>query len=583
MATISVAPERALRRPAWVTALCHPVLLLSALCLFLFFHGLSAGELYRTENLRAIIAGEFLRSGDWIVPRLYGEPLFTKPPGTYAAIAAVSWPFGGVTEWTARLPSAIAATLTVFLFYWYFSRQLGRFGGLVAAMILPLSVMWLDKAPSAEIDMMQVMWVSAAVIFFLRAIENREISSFPSSAWERTEEKLRFESVAGREAELRDRHSQAELGKERASDFGFRISDFGFGWWLLSLLCVAGGVLTKWTAPVFFYATVVTLLWRRRQLRLLWSRYHLISAAVAAGICLAWIAAAVYRAGWHEFYGTVSREAFQRIWPPDHYEAQKMLAPHHDHSYYPWRQTLLHPLKLWAMNLPWSAFALVTLWPGFARQWGERGRRLLQALHCWVWPNLFFWSIIPEHASRHSAPLFPGIAGLAAMVWIALLSGKLQIIGWALSSRPTCGVMGLETSTRPTGNRWRFGLMSIVACWLVVKLVFIHVVIPQRNPARAPKAKGEQLAALVPPGKTLYLFHLKDEGIMFYYSRQRSPDAPPVLRLHKPAELPSSDGPVYCILEKPEWDEWSEPRRAEALLHLEDEQKAPIVLVRVSQ
>src|SRR5262249_7372238 len=180
------------------------VLVLSALCLFLFFYGLSAGELYRTENLRAIIAAEFLRSGDWIVPRLYDEPLFTKPPGMYAAIALCSWPFGGVTEWTARLPSAIAATITGFLFYWYFARQLGRTPGLIAATILPLSIMWLDKAPSAEIDMMQVMWVSAAILFFLRAVESEPIS------------------------------------------------DFRFGWWLASLLCVDGGVLTKWTAPAFF-------------------------------------------------------------------------------------------------------------------------------------------------------------------------------------------------------------------------------------------------------------------------------------------------------------------------------------------
>jgi hypothetical protein len=339
-------------------------------------------------------------------------------------------------------------------------------------------------------------------------------------------------------------------------------------------------VLTKWTAPVFFYATVITLLWRRGQLRLLWSRYHLIGAAVAGGICLAWFAAAIYRTSWGEFYGTVSQEAFQRLWPPDHYEAQKLLAPQHDHSYYPWKLTLLHPFKLWAMNLPWSAFALVTLWPGFTRLWDERGRRLLQAMHCWVWPNLIFWSIIPEHASRHSLPLFPGIAGLAALVWIALLSGKLQMMGWALSSRATCGVMGLEASIQPSNKRWHIALVGFLCCWFVAKLVFVHAIIPQRNPARAPKAKGEQLAALVPPGKPLYLFHLKDEGIMFYYTRQRSPDNPPVKRLRSPDQLPSLGEPVYCILNESEWNELKTKRPADDLLHLEDEQRAPIVLVR---
>jgi 4-amino-4-deoxy-L-arabinose transferase-like glycosyltransferase len=166
-------PGPALLRRTWFC-----LLLLALLCGVLFFHGLNAAELYRTENLRAIIAAEFLRSGNWVVPSLYGEPLFTKPPGAYAAIALVSWPFGGVSEWTARLPSALAATALVLLFFWYFGRQLGRLAGLVAAVIVPLSVMWLDKVPSAEIDALQVAWVGAAILFFLRALEDEEALSF---------------------------------------------------------------------------------------------------------------------------------------------------------------------------------------------------------------------------------------------------------------------------------------------------------------------------------------------------------------------------------------------------------------------
>src|SRR5438445_11923508 len=69
----------------WACWLC-----LGGYCGWLFFYGLTEGEFYRTESLRAIIAAEFLRSGNWIVPILYGEPLFTKPTGMYAAIALTS-------------------------------------------------------------------------------------------------------------------------------------------------------------------------------------------------------------------------------------------------------------------------------------------------------------------------------------------------------------------------------------------------------------------------------------------------------------------------------------------------------------
>ena len=111
-----------------------------------------------------------LRTGNWIVPTLYGEPLFTKPPGMYVAIALCSCFGGDVTEWTSRLPSALAATCTVLLTYWFFARQLGRRAGLLAALLLPMSVFWLERSTSAEIDMLQVAWVTGSILFFLRAM-----------------------------------------------------------------------------------------------------------------------------------------------------------------------------------------------------------------------------------------------------------------------------------------------------------------------------------------------------------------------------------------------------------------------------
>jgi 4-amino-4-deoxy-L-arabinose transferase-like glycosyltransferase len=482
-------------------------LAVAALCGFLFFYGLGAGELWRTESLRAIIAAEFLRSGNWVVPTLYGEPLYTKPPGMYAAIALVSWPFGGVTETTARLPSALAATATVFLLYWYFTRQVGRLGGLVVAIVTPTSLMWLDKASTAEIDMLQVFWVTAAILFFLRALEAEDDPS--TCPWP---------------------------------------------WWLASLLCVAGGVLTKWTAPAFFYATVLPLLWRRGQLRLLWGRHHLVSAGLAALVCLAWVAAAVRQTGWEPFYDTVSREALQRLSPSYHQLALPYMAASHRTRLPPWGEMVVHPFVVLGANLPAGLMALVTLWPGFARRWDKRGRRLLQALHCWTWPNLVFWSLVSEHSPRHSFPLLPGMAGLAALVWLAWLTGRLR---WPLPLPRPATV-----------------LLATLVVWLGAKVVFVHAVTPHRNRGREPQAKGAELAARVPDGATLYLFRLKDEGIMFYYGR-------PVRRLQDPAELPSSAEPVYCILDEPEWRQWDNERKADVLLRTTDEQGAPIVLVRV--
>jgi hypothetical protein len=324
-------------------------------------------------------------------------------------------------------------------------------------------------------------------------------------------------------------------------------------------------LLTKWTAPAFFYGTAIPLLWLRGRMRLLWGRHHLASAALAGGICLAWMAAAIGQAGWTAFYNTVSQEAAMR------------LLPSHHHRPYPWREVFLHPFKVLAAAAPVSVFALLTLLPSFYRLWDERGRRLLLALHCWMWPNLLFWTVIPEKAARHSFPLFPALAGLSAMVWIAWLTGRMR---WPVARFRPATVLTIG-----------------VVLWLGVKLAFVHAVVPHRNENREPRAKAALLAGKVPAGETLYLFRLKDEGIMFYYGRE-------VRRLAGFAQLPSSRRALHCILDESEWRKWQGLAAARAVVHgfasadarlrddehasldrvvvrLQDEQGDPIVLVTV--
>jgi 4-amino-4-deoxy-L-arabinose transferase-like glycosyltransferase len=531
---MSVATNHALRtwprwlaRPAQSSLACTTILL--SVSLVFFYYGLGSSELWRTESLRAIIGQEMLASGNWIVPRLYGEPLFTKPPGMYIAIALCSWPVGHVTEVTARLPSALAATACVLLFWWYFRRHLGRAGGLAAGLILPMSLMWLDKASSAEIDTLQVFWVTASLLFFFRATDD---------------DGTRFAPSPPTPLPRRGEGSHERFGWWLAPTPLPRRGEGSheqFGWWLAALGCVAGGFLTKWTAPEFFYGTALPYLWWRGRLRLLWSRQHLVSATLAAAICLAWMGAAVYLEGWNVFWATVEREGGDR------------LVPQHDGRPYPWLQTLVHPAKLLLTTLPWSALALVTLRPSFFRLWNDRERRLLVALHCWVWPHMLFWSLPTEHTPRHSFPLFPGVAGLATMVWFAWYDRRL---GWSRRVRPAQLLAGS------------------LAMWFVLKLFFVHQVMPNRVAEREATAKGTLIASLVPFGEILYLFRLKDEGIMFYYGR-------PVLRLHAADELPDAATPLYCILTGEEWDRWASPRRGEVLQHLTDEQGAPLVLVRI--
>jgi exodeoxyribonuclease VII large subunit len=107
-----------------------------------------------------------------------------------------------------------------------------------------------------------------------------------------------------------------------------------------------------------------------------------------------------------------------------------------------------------------------------------------------------------------------------------------------------------------------------------VKIVFVHGVVPARLQGRDARGKGQHLAALVPANAVLYLFQVKDEGIMFYYGRT-------VRRLASPEQLPSSTVPLYCILNGAEWRAWNGVRPVDWSHEMTDAQGDPLVVVRI--
>jgi len=97
-------------------------LLLSGFCLFLFFYGLNQFGLVGADEPRyAQVAREMLERRDWVTPVLGGQPWLEKPP-LYYWQAMVAYSVFGTKDWTARLPSALDATLLVFAVYFFIRR-----------------------------------------------------------------------------------------------------------------------------------------------------------------------------------------------------------------------------------------------------------------------------------------------------------------------------------------------------------------------------------------------------------------------------------------------------------------------------
>ncbi|NOY40626.1 MAG: glycosyltransferase [Planctomycetes bacterium] len=91
------------------------------------------------ETRYAQIALNMYETGDWVVPRLNGEPYLDKPPLLYW-LTATSYSLLGVNEQAARLPTALAALLTVLTTYVLGRRLLGDRSAAIGASLLLLSI-----------------------------------------------------------------------------------------------------------------------------------------------------------------------------------------------------------------------------------------------------------------------------------------------------------------------------------------------------------------------------------------------------------------------------------------------------------
>jgi 4-amino-4-deoxy-L-arabinose transferase-like glycosyltransferase len=140
------------------------VLALVAFCGFLFFAGLQVIGLVGADEPRyAQVAREMLQRGDWVTPVLYGRPWLEKPPLYYWGAMLAYKATGGVSDWAARLPSAILCSLMIFFIY-VWARHFRRGMQLDAALISAASAIFIGFGGSASTDMPLTAMFTAAML-----------------------------------------------------------------------------------------------------------------------------------------------------------------------------------------------------------------------------------------------------------------------------------------------------------------------------------------------------------------------------------------------------------------------------------
>lgn len=141
--------------------------------LFLFLFYTWAMPLIDPDEPRyASTARDMVLNGNWIVPYFNGVPRINKPPLFYWTIA-ISYKLFGINEFSARLPSALAATGTVLIAYLWGKRLEDRKKGFWAGVTLMASPLFFFISRFCITDMLLSFFIcSSLYLFFVEYMES---------------------------------------------------------------------------------------------------------------------------------------------------------------------------------------------------------------------------------------------------------------------------------------------------------------------------------------------------------------------------------------------------------------------------
>lgn len=162
--------ENSDRRQFWLLAL---------ICFFSLF--LFLGETFfhtRGEPREAVVALSMLNDGNWILPVNNGVDMAYKPPFFHWLVALASLVTGGVSEYTARFPSALALTVMCLCTYVFYARRRDAETALLTSLLLLTSFEVHRAGVACRVDMVLTAMMVVSLFQLYKWVE-RGFRGFP--------------------------------------------------------------------------------------------------------------------------------------------------------------------------------------------------------------------------------------------------------------------------------------------------------------------------------------------------------------------------------------------------------------------
>lgn len=337
------------------------------------------------EPREAVVAYTMVEHGNWILPINNGGDIPYKPPFFHWCIALFSLLQGHVSEFTSRLPSALALVAMSVGGFVFFAKRKNANMALLAT-LLSLTAFEVHRAGiNCRVDMVNTAFMVGALFLMFRW-------------WERGKHTMPW----------------------------------------LAILCMSGATLTKGPVGMLLPCAVmgVFMLTQRESL---WSTVWRLglTALLSLVLPLCWYYAA-YLQGGDEFLRLVKEENIDRL-------LGKMAYESHENPFWYNFLTLITGWLPYTLLFVFSLFVLP--WKRFSKNGFMQSVRRAEPMQVFVWLAfgliLFFYCIPKSKRSVYLLPCYPFMAWLMAQYVVWLVANRLSVVkayAWLM------GVLGVVLS-----------------------------------------------------------------------------------------------------------------------------------------
>ena len=337
------------------------------------------------EPREAVVAYTMVEHGNWILPINNGGDIPYKPPFFHWCIALFSLLQGHVSEFTSRLPSALALVAMSVGGFVFFAKRKNANMALLAT-LLSLTAFEVHRAGiNCRVDMVNTAFMVGAIFLMFRW-------------WERGKHTMPW----------------------------------------LAILCMSGATLTKGPVGMLLPCAVmgVFMLTQRESL---WSTVWRLglTALLSLVLPLCWYYAA-YLQGGDEFLRLVKEENIDRL-------LGKMAYESHENPFWYNFLTLITGWLPYTLLFVFSLFVLP--WKRFSKSGFMQSVRRAEPMQVFVWLAfgliLFFYCIPKSKRSVYLLPCYPFMAWLMAQYVVWLVANRLSAVkayAWLM------GVLGVVLS-----------------------------------------------------------------------------------------------------------------------------------------